>query len=37
MGEIAYKLGYNSLAAFSAIFYQLTKIRPSEFRKQLHH
>jgi AraC-like DNA-binding protein len=35
MSEIAYKLGYNSLSAFSAIFYQLTNIRPSEFAKQL--
>ncbi len=35
MSEIAYKLGYNSLSAFSAIFYQLTNTRPSEFAKQL--
>ena len=35
MSEIAYSLGYNSLPAFSAIFYQLTKTRPSEFRKLL--
>ncbi|GAA4311997.1 helix-turn-helix transcriptional regulator [Mucilaginibacter gynuensis] len=34
--EIAYQLGYNSVSAFSAIFYQLTKTRPSEFARQLH-
>lgn len=36
MSEIAYTLGYNNLSAFSNIFYQLTRIRPSEFAKQLH-
>ncbi len=32
--EIAYLTGYNSLAAFSKAFYQLTNIRPSDFGKQ---
>jgi len=31
--EIAYATGYNSLAAFSKAFYQLTNIRPSDFGK----
>jgi len=31
--EIAYHTGYNSLAAFSKAFYQLTNIRPSDFGK----
>lgn len=31
--EIAYLTGYNSLAAFSKAFYQLTNIRPSDFSK----
>jgi transcriptional regulator GlxA family with amidase domain len=35
MSEIAYTLGYNNLSAFSNIFYQLTRTRPSEFAKQL--
>ncbi|WP_183568380.1 helix-turn-helix domain-containing protein [Mucilaginibacter sp. SP1R1] len=35
ISEIAYTLGYNNVSAFSNIFYQLTKIRPSEFAKQL--
>ena len=37
--EIAYLTGYNSLAAFSKAFYQLTNIRPSDFgkTKYLHH
>jgi len=35
MSEIAYTLGYNSVSAFSNIFYQLTKTRPSEFSRQL--
>jgi AraC-like DNA-binding protein len=35
MSEIAYTLGYNNLSAFSNIFYQLIKTRPSEFAKQL--
>lgn len=33
--EIAYLTGYNSVAAFSKAFYQLTNIRPSDFGKQL--
>lgn len=32
--EIAYLSGYNSLAAFSKAFYQLTNIRPSDFGKK---
>jgi transcriptional regulator GlxA family with amidase domain len=36
MSEIAYTLGYNNVSAFSNIFYQLTRTRPSEFAKQLH-
>jgi AraC-like DNA-binding protein len=35
MSEIAYTLGYNNLSAFSNIFYQLTRTRPSEFARQL--
>lgn len=35
ISEIAYALGYNSVSAFSNIFFQLTKTRPSEFVKQL--
>jgi AraC-like DNA-binding protein len=35
MSEIAYTLGYNNVSAFSNIFYQLTRTRPSEFAKQL--
>jgi AraC-like DNA-binding protein len=35
ISEIAYTLGYNNVSAFSNIFYQLTKTRPSEFAKQL--
>jgi len=35
MSEIAYTLGYNSVAAFSNIFHELTRIRPSDFAKQL--
>jgi AraC-like DNA-binding protein len=31
--EIAYLTGYNSVAAFSKAFYQLTNIRPSDFGK----
>jgi len=31
--EIAYLTGYNSLAAFSKAFFQLTNIRPSDFGK----
>jgi len=31
--EIAYLTGYNSVAAFSKSFYQLTNIRPSDFGK----
>lgn len=32
--EIAYLTGYNSLAAFSKAFHQLTNFRPSEFGKK---
>ena len=32
--EIAYLTGYNSLAAFSKAFHQLTNIRPSDFGKK---
>lgn len=32
--EIAYLTGYNSLAAFSKAFYQMTNIRPSDFGKK---
>lgn len=32
--EIAFATGYNSLAAFSKAFYQLTNRRPTDFRKQ---
>jgi AraC-like DNA-binding protein len=35
MSEIAYSLGYKSLSAFSNIFYQSTKVRPSDFARQL--
>lgn len=35
LSEIAYILGYNSVSSFSNIFFELTKIRPSEFEKQL--
>ncbi|WP_371825442.1 hypothetical protein [Mucilaginibacter sp. SMC90] len=35
MSEIAHTVGYHNLSAFSNIFYQLTKTRPSEFAKQL--
>ena len=35
ISEIAYTLGYNSVSAFSNIFFQLTNVRPSEFVKQL--
>lgn len=35
LSEIAYALGYNSLSAFSNVFYQLTQVRPSDFVKQL--
>jgi len=31
--EIAFLTGYNSLAAFSKAFFQLTNIRPSDFGK----
>lgn len=33
ISEIAYCVGYGSLASFSNTFYQLTNIRPSDFRK----
>lgn len=32
LSEIAYEVGYVSLASFSNAFFQLTKMRPSEFR-----
>jgi AraC-like DNA-binding protein len=32
--EIAYQTGYNSLAAFSKAFFQVTNIRPSDFNRQ---
>jgi AraC-like DNA-binding protein len=32
--EIAYLIGYNSLAAFSKAFFQVTNIRPSDFNRQ---
>ncbi|TWI20325.1 AraC family transcriptional regulator [Sphingobacterium siyangense] len=35
LSEIAYSLGYGSISAFSNTFYQIVKIRPSEFAKQL--
>lgn len=35
ISEIAYTIGYNSVSAFSNIFFQLTNVRPSEFVKQL--
>ncbi|MHB8208624.1 helix-turn-helix domain-containing protein [Mucilaginibacter sp.] len=35
ISEIAYTLGYSNVSAFSNIFYQVTKIRPSEFARQL--
>ena len=35
MSEIAYEVGYNSISAFSNIFYKITKVRPSEFARQL--
>ncbi|HEY0174947.1 MAG TPA: AraC family transcriptional regulator [Pedobacter sp.] len=31
MSEIAYAIGYHSLSAFSNTFYQLTRLRPSDF------
>jgi len=33
VSEISYAVGYRSLPAFSNTFYQLTHIRPSDFRK----
>lgn len=35
LSEIAYTLGYNSVSAFSNTFFQIIKIRPSDFVKQL--
>lgn len=32
MSEIAYAIGYHSLSAFSNTFYQLTRLRPSDFK-----
>lgn len=31
LSEIAYRTGYQSIAAFSNTFYQLTNVRPSQF------
>jgi AraC-like DNA-binding protein len=33
VSEIAYASGYNSLATFSNTFYEIAKVRPSDFRK----
>lgn len=33
ISEIAYASGYNSLATFSNTFYEIAKVRPSDFRK----
>ncbi|PWW26790.1 MULTISPECIES: helix-turn-helix domain-containing protein [unclassified Chryseobacterium] len=33
MTEITYEIGYSHIAAFSNNFYQLTNMRPTEFRK----
>lgn len=33
VSEIAYASGYNSLATFSNTFYEISKVRPSDFRK----
>lgn len=33
ISEIAYAVGYGSLPAFSTTFYQLTNLRPSDFKK----
>lgn len=35
ISEIAFFVGYGSLAAFSTTFYQLTNYRPSDFRKNI--
>jgi transcriptional regulator GlxA family with amidase domain len=32
MTEIAYEVGYSNIAAFSNNFYQLTNMRPTEFK-----
>ncbi|MGV2472203.1 UNVERIFIED_CONTAM: helix-turn-helix domain-containing protein [Ralstonia mannitolilytica] len=32
MTEITYEIGYSHIAAFSNNFYQLTNMRPTEFR-----
>ncbi|MUV04681.1 helix-turn-helix domain-containing protein [Flavobacterium rakeshii] len=35
ISEIAYKVGYESLSSFSNTFWQLTHIRPSDFKRNL--
>jgi AraC-like DNA-binding protein len=35
LSEIAYRTGYQSIAAFSNTFYQLTNIRPSQFANSI--
>ncbi len=35
LSQIAYAIGYGSLAAFSTTFYQLCNIRPSEFARRV--
>jgi len=36
MYEIAFMVGYGSLAAFSNVFYQVAGIRPTDYAKMLH-
>jgi AraC-like DNA-binding protein len=33
ISEVAYEVGYSSIAAFSNTFQQLVNMRPSEFQK----
>ncbi|WP_293943664.1 MULTISPECIES: AraC family transcriptional regulator [unclassified Sphingobacterium] len=35
ISEIAYQVGYSNISAFSNTFFQLTNIRPSDFRSKL--
>jgi AraC-like DNA-binding protein len=35
LSEIAYETGYQSISAFSNTFYQLTKVRPSQFAQSI--
>ncbi|GGC53252.1 AraC family transcriptional regulator [Pedobacter quisquiliarum] len=35
LSEIAYRTGYQSIAAFSNTFYQLTNVRPSQFAQSI--